>query len=80
MKAWKGVILMWSSVLGYGMFLLALSNPVGFGKFIATPGNASLFSLFITAPMMIWLMFWLKKTMGSGKDPKKWWTEDKDDF
>jgi len=81
MKAWKGVVLMWLSFLGFGMFLLALSNPVGFAKFLTTPGNAQLLSLLITIPLMIWMVFWLKKMIDTGgKDPKKFWDDDKDEF
>ncbi len=48
---------------------------------LTTPGNAQLLSLLITIPLMIWMVFWLKKMIDTGgKDPKKFWSDEKDDF
>ncbi|HYT46757.1 MAG TPA: hypothetical protein VEP90_30805 [Methylomirabilota bacterium] len=81
MKAWKWLVFMWSTVLGLGIFQIVRDNPVGFVQFIRTPGGSQLLSLLITMPMMIWVFYYLKKMMGTGgKDPKKGWSEDKDEF
>ncbi len=81
MKAYKWLIFMWFTVLGLGIFQLARDNPVGFVGFLKTPGTVQLLSLLITIPLMIWMVFWLKKMIDTGgKDPKKFWDEEKDDW
>jgi len=81
LKAYKWLIFMWSTVLGLGIFQLARDNPVGFVSFLKTPGTFQLLSLLITIPLMIWMIFWLKGMMKTGgKDPKKFWDEEKDDW
>jgi hypothetical protein len=82
MKAWKGLVFMWSMVGLIALFQFITTYPIAVGAWIHS--NPQIFGVIISAsitlPLTIWLIKFMGNTMGGGKDPKKFWDEDKDEF
>jgi hypothetical protein len=78
MKAWKGVVFMWSVVGSLMLVNVMAKYPGETASFIAH--NPGIIGSLISLPIMIFMLFWLKGMMGGSKKPDHWWTEDKDEF
>jgi hypothetical protein len=78
MKAWKGVVFMWSAVGMVVLLKVIMIYPRDVANFITH--NPQIIGSLISLPIMIFMLFWLKGMMGGSKKPNHWWTEDKDEF